>query len=29
MKVDEDKSTVTVKAGVVQRDLLDYLANFS
>ena len=28
MKVDEDKATVTVKAGVVQRDLLDYLANY-
>lgn len=29
MKVDEDENTVTVQAGVVQRDLLDYLANYS
>ena len=29
MQVDEDGRTVTVQAGVPQRDLLDYLANYS
>lgn len=29
MKVDEGASTVTVLAGIPQRDLLDYLANYS
>lgn len=28
MVVDESKGTVTVQAGVPQRDLLDYLANY-
>ena len=28
MKVNEGASTVTVQAGVPQRDLLDYLANY-
>ena len=29
MQVDEDKRTVTVQAGVPQRDLLDYLAKYT
>ena len=29
MQVDEDTGTVTVQAGVLQRDLLDYLAKHS
>ena len=29
MQVDEDTGTVTVQAGVLQRDILDYLAKHS